>query len=578
MARIGTLRGTFLAPGVSRNHRRYDRENIGHAVKRMNARLGSGQTIPMHTSHKAHAEGDTRATAANVTKVYQDDAGAARFEADILPTDAGRDIAAMAVPDKDGKAALKTVSIFGQWVGDVTKDDQGNETAPDLDVTGIDFTHRPGVGSAQIDAGKLGESLPAGTVTESVDDLDVSLEEAKPSLLALLEAEIAHPMEDGLCTKCVGEADGAKPLTPAPKGSYADPGYQSDKRPRYPVDSAAHCRSALAYISKPKNAGKYTAAQLKRIKGKIHAAAKRFGIDVAKESVDLDETLGRLGAEFVDVIEAYASTSLDNGQGSISVSGYTDEPANLAKVATRIARAALAGLLALDPDNDGDIDIKPGDEDDDDDMEDCPSCGASFASPAMFCPQCGQPVPGAESVGQPKGASMPVHSADQVKALLTPEQAATLDATKTEYTTEELRVLLTPAPVTETAPAAKTPIELLAEMLTAKAAPVVEDDLTKARRVVAEADAAAAAKPVTLADLKTFGESIVEATTTKVREEVIEEVRRSGGITRRGLVAQARAIGESKVESDPKKLAEMSDEDFSKAILDTFDPLLPQMA
>jgi hypothetical protein len=533
----------------------------------------------MHTSHKAHAEGDTRATAATVTKVYQDpDSGAARFEADILPTDAGRDIAAMAVPDKDGKAALKTVSIFGQWVGDVTKDDQGNETAPDLDVTGIDFTHRPGVGSAQIDAGKLGESLPAGTVTESVDDLDVSLEEAKPSLLALLEAEIAHPMEDGLCTKCVGEADGAKPLTPAPKGSYADPGYQSDKRPRYPVDSAAHARSAWAYVNKAKNAAKYSSAQLARIKSKIKAACKRFGIDVAKESVDLDETLGRLGAEFVDVIEAYASTSLDNGQGSISVSGYTDEPANLAKVATRIARAALAGLLALDPDNDGDIDIKPGDEADDDDMEDCPSCGASFASPAMFCPQCGQPVPGAESVGQPKGASMPVHSADQVKALLTPEQAATLDATKTEYTTEELRVLLTPAPVTETAPAAKTPIELLAEMLTAKPAPVVEDELAKARRVVAEADAAAAAKPVTLADLKTFGESIVEATTTKVREEVIEEVRRSGGITRRGLVAQARAIGESKVESDPKKLAEMSDEDFNKAILDTFDPLLPQMA
>jgi hypothetical protein len=573
MARIGTLKGTFLAPGVSRNHRRYDRENIGHAVKRMNARLGSGQTIPMHTSHKAHAEGDTRATAATVTKVYQDpDSGAARFEADILPTDAGRDIAAMAVPDKDGKAALKTVSIFGQWVGDVTKDDQGNETAPDLDVTGIDFTHRPGVGSAQIDAGKLGESLPAGTVTESVDDLDVSLEEERPSVLALLEAEIAHPMADGLCTACVDE----RALTPG--SNYADPGYQKDKVKRYPLDTKGHARSAWSYINKGGNAAKYSSAQLARIKSKIKAACKRFGIDVAKESVDLDETLGRLGAEFVDVIEAYASTSLDNGQGSISVSGYTDEPANLAKVATRIARAALAGLLALDPDNDGDIDIKPGDEADDDDMEDCPSCGASFASPAMFCPQCGQPVPGAESVGQPKGASMPVHSADQVKALLTPEQAATLDATKTEYTTEELRVLLTPAPVTETAPAAKTPIELLAEMLTAKPAPVVEDELAKARRVVAEADAAAAAKPVTLADLKTFGESIVEATTTKVREEVIEEVRRSGGITRRGLVAQARAIGESKVESDPKKLAEMSDEDFNKAILDTFDPMLPQMA
>ena len=106
MARIGTLRGTFLAPGVSKNKRVYTRENIGRAVERMNGRLSGGQVIPMHTSHKANAEGDTRATAAHVTKVYQDDAGAGHFEADIIPTDAGRDVAAMAVPDKSGKAAL----------------------------------------------------------------------------------------------------------------------------------------------------------------------------------------------------------------------------------------------------------------------------------------------------------------------------------------------------------------------------------------------------------------------------------------------------------------------------------------
>jgi uncharacterized Zn finger protein (UPF0148 family) len=570
MARIGTLKGVFLAPGVSKNKRKYTRENIGRAVERMNGRLSGGQVIPMHTSHKANAEGDTRATAATVTKVYQDDAGAGHFEADIIPTDAGRDVAAMAVPDKSGKAALKTVSIFGSWVGDVETDEAGNETAPDLDVTALDFTHRPGLANAQIDSAKLGEmaALTGATICESLDSVVLELDET-PSVLALLEAEIAHPMVDGLCTVCTTEADGAKPLTPG--GGYADPGYQKDKKPRYPTDSKSHCRSAWGYINKAKNAAKYTANQLARIKGKIKAACKRFGIDIAKESLELEETLTRMGAEFVDVIEAYASTSLDNGAASINVSGWINDPSDLPKAGAAMARAALAGLLSLDPDNDGDIDaLEPAE--DDDDME-CASCGESVPQGSLFCPQCGQPVPGAEEApAEERKGQMANHSAEQVKALLTPEQAASLDPAKTTYTTEELQALLRP-PVTETKPAL-TREAVLEALVGVPAAAPVESELDKARRLVAEADAAALGAPVTLADLAKFAEEMK----TAAKAEVIEEARRSGTIVRRGIVGKAEVMKGITVETDARKLAGQTTEEFKETLFHALDPMLPQGA
>ncbi len=55
---------------------------------------------------------------------------------------------------------------------------------------------------------------------------------------------------------------------------YADPGYQSDKKKRYPIDTEEHIRAAWNYIHKPKNASKYSAEELSHIKGKIEAAWK----------------------------------------------------------------------------------------------------------------------------------------------------------------------------------------------------------------------------------------------------------------------------------------------------------------
>jgi hypothetical protein len=55
---------------------------------------------------------------------------------------------------------------------------------------------------------------------------------------------------------------------------YADPGYQSDGKRRYPIENERHIRAAWSYINEPKNATPYTGDQLKRIKDKIVAAWK----------------------------------------------------------------------------------------------------------------------------------------------------------------------------------------------------------------------------------------------------------------------------------------------------------------
>ena len=64
---------------------------------------------------------------------------------------------------------------------------------------------------------------------------------------------------------------------------YADPGYQSDGKKRYPIDTKEHVKAALSYIGQTKNAAKYSAGDLAKVKAKIHAAAKKFGIGAGKE-------------------------------------------------------------------------------------------------------------------------------------------------------------------------------------------------------------------------------------------------------------------------------------------------------
>ncbi len=83
-------------------------------------------------------------------------------------------------------------------------------------------------------------------------------------------------------------ADASKPYGDV---QYADPGYQADKKKRYPIDSEAHCRAAWSYINQADNAAKYTAEQVSAIKGRIRSAGKKYGITFESDSASRTETL-----------------------------------------------------------------------------------------------------------------------------------------------------------------------------------------------------------------------------------------------------------------------------------------------
>lgn len=68
--------------------------------------------------------------------------------------------------------------------------------------------------------------------------------------------------------------DGDKPAGDYGDVEYADPGYQSDGKPRYPIDSEERIRAAWDYINKKKNQSKYSSDEVSKIKAKIVAAWK----------------------------------------------------------------------------------------------------------------------------------------------------------------------------------------------------------------------------------------------------------------------------------------------------------------
>ncbi|WP_239404653.1 DUF6582 domain-containing protein [Frankia sp. Cj3] len=73
--------------------------------------------------------------------------------------------------------------------------------------------------------------------------------------------------------------------TKAPYGQveYADPGYQKDRKKRYPLDTKDHATAAWSYINQADNAAQYSADDLAQIKAKIKAALKTFGVQVSED-------------------------------------------------------------------------------------------------------------------------------------------------------------------------------------------------------------------------------------------------------------------------------------------------------
>ncbi|MFE9127095.1 DUF6582 domain-containing protein [Streptomyces sp. NPDC007148] len=384
--RIGTITGIALVPGVSRNGRLYTAEAIGRAVQRAKARIEEdGAPLTMLTHHAA--DDDSTQIVGQLTSVTQLEDGRAAFTADLADTDEAHKIASL-VDTRKGRPFLKGVSIRGAWVGKVRNergpDGAQVQTADDLELDGLDFTRKPGVLGAQVDsftptaAGAPAETAPEGRVliTESVQEALVTT--------TVTEAEA----KDGDASKPYGDV------------AYADPGYQSDKKKRYPLDTKAHAKSAWSYISQADNARLYTSAQLKRVKQRIVKALKSFGVQVAAQEGWLIEPASQVtealaecwGMDSADAGNLYVS--LTNGPTTVTVSSYSLDPHDL----DAVGRAAMAGavqtLVNIDPDLDADVDV-PGEPGDDTPTATaagapCPcGCGCAIPETPGACPcQC----------------------------------------------------------------------------------------------------------------------------------------------------------------------------------------------
>jgi HK97 family phage prohead protease len=115
-------------------------------------------------------------------------------------------------------------------------------------------------------------------LVEALQDEDVRHDLAVA--LYAVEDTDGRPIDDDDVAPDGLPVDEARAASKAPYGDvkYADPGYQSDKKKRYPLDTKKHVTAAWDYINVSANADAYSAAQVVSIKGRIAVAAKAFGV------------------------------------------------------------------------------------------------------------------------------------------------------------------------------------------------------------------------------------------------------------------------------------------------------------
>jgi hypothetical protein len=575
---LAYVSGTALAPGVSRNGRLYTREAIGNAVRRAQERIADGKRpIGMYTHHETS---NTRELVGAVTKIWQEDDGSASFRSAIGDTRTGRDIANLADPEGDAPAFLQGVSIRGNWVGAPRRergpDGTGSvETCSDLEIGRLDWTSEPGVIGAGVDSFRyatagseesgeryaISESAPEALVETAITEETMPanpVTEAMPAVVreaarSLLPLDLPHLLENGLCATCarIGEAA----TVPMPKRgaglagksdtAYADPGYQADKKQRYELDTPAHIRAAWAFISKTANAKAYTAAQLKRIKGRIKAAAGKADITIAAEgwtagpALQVTEALVEYYGGDPESCGSY-SLSATNGPTTVTVCSYGLDPADLQVILAQACKGAGMALSAIDPDMDGDVDLPGDDPGESAPGPEAPAAETAPAEPAVTETAPEDPAPEPAAANR-EGTEVPAVS----ETTTTTEAAGTVTATAPaapvipqDIMAEAIRKAAKKAAKRALAASGTAPAE--SAPAPAAAAAVTETEDERVGRIVSERLAAErAAAAVTETDEARINR-LVEERLVRERQEITAS---GGGPARKGLVAEHAGSG-----------------------------------
>ena len=113
-------------------------------------------------------------------------------------------------------------------------------------------------------------------------------------LIAAARTAIATA-EDAL-EKAEAKAAGKAAEQPYGDVEYADPGYQADRKKRYPIDTEGHIRAAWNFINRPSNAQRYRPAELTQIKARIVAAWKAKIDNDGPPSAEDRKEIGRSAA------------------------------------------------------------------------------------------------------------------------------------------------------------------------------------------------------------------------------------------------------------------------------------------
>jgi HK97 family phage prohead protease len=138
----------------------------------------------------------------------------------------------------------------------------------------------------------------AGTHTDHMNSITNFHEPTSGADSEPVPDPIPRADETPLEARAMGTKQDTKPKTPYGNVTYADPGYQKDKKKRYPIDTKEHVKAAWSYISQSDNASSYSAQQLASIKGRIKSAAKKFGISISSNSrLGINECVRSFGFE-----------------------------------------------------------------------------------------------------------------------------------------------------------------------------------------------------------------------------------------------------------------------------------------
>lgn len=534
--RIATVTGTALVPGVSKNGRLYTREAIAKAVTRGQARIAADDMPLTMLSHHA-AEDDSTRIVGRITGLTLAEDGSAKFTADIADSEHGRTIAGL-IDTRGGKPFLKGVSIRGAWVGNPRQQDHDGrqvETADDLELDGLDFTKRPGVSGAVVDGFE--------PVTESAAGKALIYESVQEASMTAEVAEAAAPLKSGQAATSQTKAS-----------SYADPGYQPDKMKRYALDSKTQAKAAWSFINQAKNAKNYTPAQLKRIKGRIKAALKKFGVEISADEGWIIDQLGvitesaevaeHMGYDSDGAMSGSFCISLSNGPVNLTISSYCVDPADLDLIGKAAMAGAVACLASIDPDMDGDMDVPGADaEDTDGDMGEADDDQVESAPPRTSLAE-NDRAPGADTTTAPAAAAQAEGTQDSGVESASETKPAPDEAADPTTETEEPVVTEPTTPAVENTPAATAPaapggVTLTAEqfqMLLARVAPQPAPAAESAPAAPVAETAPAAPAPATETDDQRIARLVAEqvaAVKTALIQDFVEEGR---GPARKGLV------------------------------------------